>query len=674
MGVVYEAEDTRLGRRVALKVLPAHTRGDAAARARLEREARAAARLDHPNVGVVHEIGETDDGALFIAMALYDGGTLRDRMWGEPLPLDDAVAIARGVAAGLAAAHRAGVVHRDVKPENVVVTSSGRAKVIDFGIAKLAEAETLTRADAVTGTAHYMAPEQASGAEVDARADVWALGVVFYEMLAGHRPFGGEYAAAVLYQVAHAEPDPLSASRPDVPAHVEGVIDRCLQKNPSDRYVDAGGVLEALDLGSSKNGVASRSWPIGARARRSLVVAAALVAITVAAVVLFPRGSGARAFYESGASGLAHHYDSAHLTTAITALRRAVASDTAYAEAEAALSRALVLEGQRGADTAASAQARYHAERALQLDPGLAAGHEALGLVELWKGDPQEARAEFRLALHLDSLSVGAWRGVGDAYLAVGEPAAAENAYRRALQLDPDDWYTHHRMGYAYYSVGEYEAAAEAYGRVLELTPGNGDALLNRGGLLFALERFDEAEDEFRRLVSVRPDGDAHTNLGTSLFYAGEFRQAADQYERALRHDPGDYEKLGYLAASYAELGERERAAIKFREAAAALRASPGWDDDPQRVSELATYEAALGSDREASRLIESVAVPPPSSVYVVLNVASAYGLLGDPPRAAEWACTAAQAGYPVSLLRRTPALRDSQPDWEECLPLEDEA
>lgn len=246
MGEVYEAEDVRLGRTVALKLLAPGVARDPVSRSRFEREARAASRLDHPNVGVVYEIGETDLGAPFIAMARYTGCTLRDKLTDGPLGVDEAVAVVGGVAAGLGAAHRAGVVHRDVKPENVIVTEDGTAKVIDFGVAKLSGAATLTQADEVTGTAYYMSPEQAGGGEADARADVWALGVVLYEALAGRRPFAGDYASAVLYAVVYETPTPLDALRPGVPQRVVEVVDRCLLKDPADRYPDAAAVARAL--------------------------------------------------------------------------------------------------------------------------------------------------------------------------------------------------------------------------------------------------------------------------------------------------------------------------------------------------------------------------------------------------------------------------------------------
>ena len=596
MGEVYEAEDLRLGRRVALKVLSHGARGDGESRARLEREARAASRLDHPNVGAVYEIGDTEGGALYIAMAYYEGRTLREVIDEGPLAVDRAVDLARQIADGLRAAHAAGVVHRDVKPSNVIVTPDGVVKVIDFGVATVSGAEPITSTGTVTGSAHYMAPEQARGERADARADVWALGVVLYEMLAGRRPFDGAYAQAVLYQVAHEEPADLRALRPDVPEMAAGVVSRCLRKDPAERYADGAALESALSPVAGGGGRPHRAGPSRrARPVAVVVVVGGALVLVLAAFLLWPRASGGPEFYRLGREELRDHYDQAHVASATGYFRQALAVDSAHAPAEAALGEALVYAGKAAGDTALAARARAHAERALRLDPRLPDAHVTLGLVEVWAGDAQAGLAAFRRALHLDSTSAPAWRGVGDAYRALGEPEAAGNAYRRALRLDPDDWDAHLRLGYVHYTVGEYAAAAREWGRVTELAPANVDAVSNWGALLLALDRFDEAEEAFRRLVAVSPDGDSYANLGTALYYQGEFVQAAEAYERALQYDPDDHEKLGYLAETYAGAGERDRSLRALERAEAALQAAPAWEGDPLRVSELATYRAALG-------------------------------------------------------------------------------
>lgn len=235
MGVVYRARDLRLDRDVAMKFLPPHLSADEAAKTRFLVEARAAAALEHPNICTVHEIGDTADGQLYIVMACYDGDTVDRLISRGPLPVDDAVRIATEVARGLAKAHERGIVHRDIKPANVMVTGDGLVKILDFGIAKLSGV-SVTQTVGAIGTLAYMSPEQAFGEVVDHRTDVWSLGVVLFEMLAGVRPFRGTGEQSLLAATLSAEPEPLSRYRPDVPAAMEVVIRRALAKDPNGRY------------------------------------------------------------------------------------------------------------------------------------------------------------------------------------------------------------------------------------------------------------------------------------------------------------------------------------------------------------------------------------------------------------------------------------------------------
>ena len=257
MGVVYQAQDSKLERTVALKFLAAHLLKDEEARERFHREAKAAAALSHPNICRVHEIDEAQ-GRTFIAMEFVEGEDLDKRIERGPLKIPEALDIALQIAKGLEAAHEKKIVHRDIKPGNVIVDGKGHVTVMDFGLALLTESSKLTQLDTTVGTVAYMSPEQAQGVEVDRRTDIWALGCVLYEMVCGQRPFKGLYDKALLYEIVHEEYEPLTAVRAGVPMELEWLVGKCLKKAGPERYqhtedviVDLTSLSKTLESGAS---------------------------------------------------------------------------------------------------------------------------------------------------------------------------------------------------------------------------------------------------------------------------------------------------------------------------------------------------------------------------------------------------------------------------------------
>src|SRR5262245_29983336 len=236
MGVVYKARDLRLDGLVALKFLAAQRGAPEEQKRRFIREAKAASSLDHPNICTIYEIGETEDGALFIAMAFYQGETLRERLGRGSLPLAEAADVATQIATGLARAHERGIVHRDVKPANVMLTADGQVKLLDFGVAKLADQSRLTRAGSAMGTTAYMSPEQFFGEPAGPAADVWSLGVVLYEMAAGRLPFEGPSEKEMVQAILEHAPRPPSALRTGAPPALDRIVARALAKRPAERY------------------------------------------------------------------------------------------------------------------------------------------------------------------------------------------------------------------------------------------------------------------------------------------------------------------------------------------------------------------------------------------------------------------------------------------------------
>ena len=236
MGVVYKALDTNLDRTVALKFLPVHVGADEDEKTRFINEAKSASALDHPNVCTVFAIEETEDGKLFIVMAYYDGFDLNDKIKEGPLPLKEVIQLSVQIASGLQKAHDKGIVHRDLKPGNIFITKENVVKIIDFGLAKAANQGILTKTGSTLGTFPYMSPEQAKGEKADHRSDIWAMGVVIFEMITGLRPFKSEYESALVYSILNEDPPPVTSLRTGIPMELERIVNKCLEKDPAERY------------------------------------------------------------------------------------------------------------------------------------------------------------------------------------------------------------------------------------------------------------------------------------------------------------------------------------------------------------------------------------------------------------------------------------------------------
>lgn len=235
MGQVYLAEDAKLNRWVALKFLPSQYASDEGFKARFKREAQVAAALSHPNVITIHEVAEHENRP-YIATEYVEGESLKDSVARKELPVSKVIDVATQICQGLAKAHEAGIIQRDIKPQNVLIGQDGRARILDFGLAKVKRDAMLTQIGTTVGTVAYMSPEQARGEEVGQRTDIWSLGVVLYEMLTGQLPFKGGYDQEVIYSILNTDPPLITSFRSDTPMEPQQIVGKALTKNPEERY------------------------------------------------------------------------------------------------------------------------------------------------------------------------------------------------------------------------------------------------------------------------------------------------------------------------------------------------------------------------------------------------------------------------------------------------------
>ena len=637
MGVVYRAHDTRLGRPVAVKLLPATLARDAGAHARLLREARTVAALDHRHLASVYDVGETDDGRLFLAMAFYDGETLEDRLARAPLDAERATRLALQIADGLGAAHRAGIVHRDVKPANVMLVGDAEApsvRVLDFGIAATEDA-ALTQPGHSAGTALYMSPEQMRGEPADARSDVWALGAVLYEMLSGRRPFRGAYAAAIGYAVLHEDPPPLDGVDPDLAV----VVQRCLAKDPADRYASMDAVAEALRGEPDRPDGAPAHRPDGAPARRPtgrwLAVAAAVGVLALAALLAWPRdgladsrrlvvlpfradGADARAL----AAGLVETTTGA--LTALPPLREHIsvvpASEVPDAmtptEAYEALGATLVVEG----TVATEGEAVRVTLSVVEVGPDGAtqAGTRSIGDASGSAFALQDAAA-LEVA-HLLRITVGE---ADRSALAAGDTddPRANELYLRGRGVLRDQL-----------SIDDLDRARGLFADAIEI---DGAFALARAGLAMAeWETFRRTDDPVwaRRALATAQralDADAsavepHVAQAVILRGQGEPARALRAIDRAIAIDPSSADAHRRRAKILADLGRTDEAERAFRRAVAL--APDFW----RTYNSLGFFYNDVGRPADAEAQLRLGLERSPANLSLLTNLGVSAWLRGD--------------------------------------------
>jgi tetratricopeptide (TPR) repeat protein len=529
--------------------------------------------LNHPNVCAIYEIAETADGHMFFAMPLYDGITLKEKLRQGPLSIKECVNIAIQIARGLAAAHARGIVHRDVKPGNVMLSPDGTVRLLDFGLAIPIDG-SLTHSNSTRGTVAYMSPQQARGEPVDARSDLWSLGVVLYEMIAGRRPFHRGNPSPILDQIFHLDPEPLSRHRQEIPGSLVKIVEQLLQRDPMKRFESAGQVLEDLQKAlpaEEGSGRASRF----VRDRVLILGGGALVVLLIG-FLSWRRQTDTKVqpTDHSSTRNMAayEHYvrsmDQPLVRTdsgariALDHVQQAIALDSGYAAAYARLAR-LQLRIANGNDLEMSrrdrlALAEHAARKAVALDDSSGESHAALGKVMKYLNRRPLAVAELRRAITLDPANAESRGALAELLVEVGEPHEALVQARRARQEDPLSPIPTAEVANALLANDRCDEALAEVAKLRSLTPPLNRAIDIAAQCYARKAMWPEAIAEVNRII---PTGGsrAQAMMGYYLGRAGRKAEARIILDDLIRRSREINGNAYYVAMVYGGLGNRDQ-------------------------------------------------------------------------------------------------------------------
>ena len=594
MGVVYRAEDTILKRTVALKFLPRDLTRDPGAKERFIREAQAASALDHPNICTVFEVNEVEE-QTFIAMACVEGGSIKDRLGAGPLDLDLAADVAAQVAEGLQEAHEKGIVHRDIKSANVMLTPKGQAKIMDFGLAKLSGGTKLTRTGLTMGTVACMSPEQVRGEDVDHRTDVWSLGVLLYEMVTGRLPFQAEYEPATMYSILNENPKPMAAFRAETPVELEHIVETAIAKGLEERYqtmADMAGDLHALRAGRTV-GVAEQFVARARFLKKSI------------AVLPFKSLSDSKEdeyFSDGTTEDIITQLSKIGELKVIsrTSAMRYKNTTKSLREIGRELDVATVLEG----------SVRRFGDRVRIVSQ----------LVDARTDEPLWAETYDREMRDIFDIQSDVAQKIATALRAQLSPEVKERIERKPTDsLEAYDYYLKGREYYYRYRKQDNEHAIELFKKALELDPnyalayaGLGDAYSQRTGRFgFEASWADSATELSEKALSMDPhSAEAHKSLGLAYMAKGWRQKALDAYHKSIEYNPNYYPAVGNIGTTNLALGEYGEA-LKWTRKGLSLNPTFAFS-----YSNVGYLYGCLGDYAEAERWLYKALELQPDLIY----------------------------------------------------------